>query len=311
MARILVVGSINIDLVMKAPRLPAPGETLVGGQFTIVPGGKGANQAAAAARLGCQALLVGAVGGDAFSDVAVTNLVRQGVDAGAILRKADASTGVAMIIVDAMGENTILVASGANAMLSPEDVCTRSEAFHWTDCVIVQCEVPLDVVAATIASARAAGKLAILNAAPAVPDLPAEAWHVPYLVVNEQEAASLSGIRPNSVESAILAAASLSHHGAEHVVVTLGAMGCVHYSATASEHIPAPKVEVVDTTAAGDAFVGALAAALVNGLDPHQALVFANCAGALATTKLGAQPSLPDAEAVESLYRQVAAGPPF
>ncbi|MGQ9555027.1 MAG: ribokinase [Anaerolineae bacterium] len=304
MTNVLVVGSVNMDLVMKAPRLPAPGETLVGGQFTVVPGGKGANQAASAARLGCSVRLIAAVGEDDFGRAALANLETQGVDSRLVSRLTGTATGVAMIVVDAAGENTIIVASGANAALTPEAVTTNAEAFAWADSVVLQCEIPLATVLAAIAAAKAAGTLVILNAAPAVASLPDQAFQVDYLVVNEQEAAALTGVEPRSPAMALEAARQLNARGAKHAVITLGALGCVYSDGSISEHIPAPQVEAVDTTAAGDAFIGALATALGESRPSRQALCYANCAGALAVTKLGAQSSLPDAQSVAGLYRQ-------
>ena len=305
MTRVLVIGSINMDLVMRAPRLPAPGETLVGGQFTVVPGGKGANQAASAARLGCHVRLIGAVGLDDFGAAALANLVAQGVDTAGVLQLDGTPSGVAMILVDPAGENTIAVASGANSELRPQHVVRHTDVFSWADVVVLQCEIPLETVAVAVSAARDAGALLILNAAPAVSDLPQDAFGVDYLVVNEREAAGLTGTEPDSPAAALKAARALQARGALHAIVTLGALGCVHSAPDVAEHIPAPKVEVVDTTAAGDAFVGALATGLGAGMDSSAALLFANCAGALAVTKLGAQSSLPDAASVERLYEQV------
>jgi len=308
LTNVLVVGSVNMDLVMKAQRLPAPGETLVGGQFTIVPGGKGANQAASAARLGCNVRLIAAVGADDFGRAAVANLEAQGVDRSRISHVAGVATGVAVIVVDAAGENTIIVASGANAALAPAVIAANADAFSWADSVVLQCEIPVATVLATIAAARAAGTLVILNAAPAVVSLPDQAFQVDYLVVNELEAAALTGIEPKSPAMALEAARQLNARGAKHAIITLGALGCVHSDDSVAEHIPAPQVEAVDTTAAGDAFIGALATALGEGKPPTQALCYANCAGALAVTKLGAQSSLPDAQSLASLYRQHCSG---
>jgi len=299
--RVLVVGSINMDLVMKAPRLPAPGETVLGGWFSVVPGGKGANQAASAARLGCCVRLVGAVGDDDFGAAALANLERQGVDVSAVARLASASTGVASILVDATGENSIVVAGGANDLV--DTAMVAADLIEWADVVVLQCEIPILTVAAAIAAARGAGKLTILNAAPATDSLPPGAYHVDYLVVNEQEAQALTGIEPDAPESALSAARELFRRGATHAIVTLGAMGCVHSDSDSGQHIAAPAVEAADSTAAGDAFVGALATAVGEGRSTLDALRYANCAGALAVTKLGAQSSLPDADSVARMHR--------
>jgi len=308
MANVLVVGSINMDLVVKAPRMPEPGETLVGGVFTVVPGGKGANQAAAAARLGCSVRMIGAVGSDEFGTAAIKNLKDQGVDTNTIVTApAGIATGVAIIIVDQSGQNTIVVASGANASLEPGVLSSEDEQFQWADLVALQCEVPIETVLSAIRHARKGNARVVLNAAPAIESLPEEALQVDYLVVNELEAETITGIRPTSIETALDAAKLLHERGASHAIVTLGAAGCVYVDDQLEMHEPAPSVAVVDTTAAGDAFVGALTAALGRGLMPRQTLVYANCAGALAVTKLGAQASLPDASSVETLYQQTIA----
>lgn len=302
MSRVLVIGSINMDLVMRTPRLPNAGETLVGGTFSIVPGGKGANQAAAASRLGNQVRMIGAVGEDEFGTSALENLRRQGVSASDIRKVPSISTGVAMILVDEAGENTIVVASGANHCVEPELIAASS--LDWADVIVLQCEIPLHTVASTVHQARERGKIVILNAAPAVPDLPAEALQVDYLIVNEQEAIALTGVIIGRPDDALLAAADLCQRGAKHAIVTLGADGCTFQAPSGNGHIPAPKIEAVDTTAAGDAFVGALASAIGRGMALPEVLRYANSAGALAATVLGAQTSLPDAVAVERLFEQ-------
>lgn len=305
MSRALVVGSINMDLVMRAERLPQPGETLVGGSFTVVPGGKGANQAASVARLGRFTTLIGAVGADDFGAAALGNLQRQGVDTTSIKQMPDHATGVAVIVVDQAGENTIIVASGANHTLTPADLEGQRDVFSQAEVVGLQCEIPLPTVTAAIDMARSVGATTVLNAAPALPDLPTAAYQVDYLVVNEQETEWLSGIRPTSVGTAIAAARRLRERGARCVVVTLGALGCAYATDSGSGRVAAPTVPVIDTTGAGDAFVGGLMAALLDGLPLLQALAFANCAGALAVTKLGAQTSLPDRSSVADLFERV------
>jgi ribokinase len=307
-SRVLVVGSTNMDLVMRCPRLPSPGETLGGGQFAVVPGGKGANQAASAARLGCKVRLLGAVGDDDFGTAARANLLAQGVQTTELAAVPGVATGVAMIVVDAAGENTIIVAAGANACLDPEAVSRATSAIDWCDAVVLQCEIPIESVAAAVAAARSRGKTVLVNAAPALPDLPLSVYAADYLVVNEHEAESLTGIRPLDEQTALAAAGALRARGAGCAVVTLGAAGCAYCDADESGHVPAPKVTVVDTTAAGDAFIGALAAALLRDMPLERALLYANCAGALAVTTAGAQPSLPDRAAVDALFGRIEGG---
>ncbi|NPV09125.1 MAG: ribokinase [Anaerolineae bacterium] len=302
MTEALVVGSINMDLVMRTPRLPRPGETLVGGTFRVVPGGKGANQAASASRLGHPTAMIGAVGDDDFGAAALDNLRAQAVDVTAVRRAAGEATGVAMILVDAQGRNTIVVASGANACLTPADVIAHRGLFRAARVVTLQCEIPLDTVSAAVGAAMEEGATTILNAAPAVPDLPEIALAVDFLVVNEQEAESLTGVRPAALADALSAAEHLQRRGPKCAVVTLGAQGCVYATASCSGHLPAPSVEAVDTTAAGDAFIGGLMAAVIENRPLEEALLLANCAGALAVTRMGAQSSLPDRKAVDDLF---------
>ncbi|MGI6208933.1 MAG: ribokinase [Anaerolineae bacterium] len=302
MSEALVVGSINMDLVMRTPRLPQAGETLVGGEFHVVPGGKGANQAAAAARLGHSVSMVGAVGADAFGTDGLENLRRQGVDVSPIRQVPDQSTGVAVILVDTQGRNTIVVAAGANASVSPADIQAHRSLFAAARVVALQCEIPLETVSAAVVAAQEAGAITVLNAAPALPELPEAALSVDYLVVNEQEAEALAGVQPATLADALTAAEHLQRRGPRHVVVTLGAQGCVYAAETCSGHMPAPSVQAVDTTAAGDAFIGGLMTAVIEYRPLEEALLFANCAGALAVTRVGAQSSLPDRQAVDDLF---------
>jgi len=211
---------------------------------------------------------------------------------------------VALILVDAAGQNTIVVASGANQEFPPGDLAPHQAAFREAKVVGMQCEIPVPTVVAAISLSRAAGALTVLNAAPALPALPDEAYQVDYLVVNEQEAEWLTGVPNGSAEAGIEAAQVLRRRGPACAVVTLGALGCVYATASACGHVRTPQVPVVDTTAAGDAFIGGLMAAIIEGLPLEAALRFANCAGALAVTKLGAQPSLPDRRSVVELLHQ-------
>lgn len=289
---VLVIGSLNADLVAHAPRLPQPGETVIGASFHLVAGGKGANQAVAAARLGAAVAMVGRVGDDAFGALLRGELERAGVGIEHVTIDPTAPTGTGHLIVAADGQNAIVVASGANARVEPADLRDAAPVWDGVSLLVLQLEIPLPTVAAAIRTATARGIPVLLNAAPACP-LPDELLaDVTWLVVNEIELEQLLGRPAGSVAEAIEAATTL-RRGEQHLVVTLGAAGAVLSGPATSLHVPAPLVDVVDTTAAGDAFVGALAAALDRGLATADAVRESVVAGSLACTKLGAIPSLP------------------
>jgi ribokinase len=295
---VLVIGSLNVDLITCAPRLPRPGETVIGGTFHIAPGGKGANQAVAAARMGAGVTMIGRVGDDDFGRLVRGELERAGVDVGHVHIDPSAATGTGQIVIDAAGQNAIAVASGANERVDVADVSAAASAWASAALVVVQLEIPVAPITVAIEQAGLRGVPVVLNAAPAQP-LPDELLRaVAWLVVNEVEAEQLIGRPVRSNVDAVAAAAALRRAG-QRVVVTLGASGAVLLSDNVAQHIPAPAVEVVDTTAAGDAFVGALAAALVRGMSEVEAVHEAVVAGSLACTKLGAIPSLPSRDEVE------------
>jgi ribokinase len=297
-SRIVVVGSLNMDLVIQAPRHPQPGETITGGPFRTIPGGKGANQAVAAARMGGQVSMIGAVGADAFGDELIATLRTAGVDVSRVGRSSEA-TGLALITVSAAGENTIVLASGANGTVSVETVAAHEEAIAGADALLLQLEVPLPAVVAAAETARRHGVPVILNPAPARP-LPDQLLrHVSYLIPNEHEAALLAALPVRTTEEALQAAARLRSLGVGQVVLTLGERGALVLQSDRPITIPAFPVQVVDTTAAGDAFVAAFAVALTEGRPVVEAVRWGCAAGALACTVLGAQPSLPAREAVE------------
>lgn len=306
-ARVTVVGSLNMDLVVRAPRLPGPGETIIGGEFLTLPGGKGANQAVAAARLGVQVALVGRVGRDAFAGPLLDNLDAAGVDHTFVRQDPEAATGVALIVVDAGGQNSIVVASGANMRLSPADVDAARAAIAAADVLLLQLESPLETVARAAEVARAHGVRVILNPAPARALPAALLAQVDVLVPNESETALLANRAVTSPAEAEAAATALRGLGVETVILTLGERGALLAREGGSTHVPAFQVTPVDTTAAGDAFVAGLAVALAEGQPLPEAVRWGNAAGALATTRLGAQPSLPARQAVAAL---LAGGPP-
>lgn len=296
MSHIVVVGSLNMDLVAHAPRHPQPGETILGGDFATFPGGKGANQAVAAARLGASVKMIGRVGADSFGQALLQTLAQDTVDTTYVRRDSKLSTGVALIVVNADGQNTIVVAGGANAMLTPDDVSAAESAFEGSAVVLLQLESPLPAVERAIELAKEHGAKVILNPAPAQMLEATLLARVDYLIPNQTELALLTGL--DSVESA---ANRLRSIGVRNVIVTLGGDGVFAVNDEGETRLAAHRVNVVDTTAAGDAFVGGFAVALAEGRTFRQALAWGNAAGALAVTRAGAQPSLPVRGEVEKL----------
>ena len=295
-ARIVVVGSCNTDMVILVPRIPAPGETVTGGTFFHADGGKGANQAVASARLGAHVAFVGRVGRDDLGEHSLLGLRQEGIDIEFVVRDPEAASGVALISVDESGENAIAVAPGANGRLSVEDVEAAAQLIETADVLLLQLETPIEAVERAASIAAVAGARVILNPAPARP-LPASLFGlVDVLTPNEGEARTLSG------ESEVSAsAASLLGRGAGSVVVTLGRRGALLVAPDSERMVPSIPVDAVDSTAAGDAFNGALAVGLAEGMTLEGSVRFGCAAGALAATIAGARPSLPTRERVESL----------
>ncbi len=298
--RIAVVGSVNMDLVLRAPRMPQVGETLLGTSFCQVPGGKGANQAVAAARQGALVSMIGRVGADAFGLALRAALAADGIALDLLGTSADAPSGVAAIVVDNDGNNSIVLAPGANMQLGVADIDAARAAICAGELLVCQLEVPLAVVSHAIGLARQAGRAVLFNPAPVSPLPPGLLAQVDYLVVNETEAAQLTGIVPDGERAARRAALALLAQGAGAVLLTLGAQGvlvavdgCVHA-------IGAVRVRAVDSTAAGDTFVGALAVALLDGLDPVGAAMRAQYAAALSVTRHGAQSAIPTRAEVDA-----------
>lgn len=300
-AKIVVVGSSNIDMVVKTDRIPRAGETVLGGEFVMVPGGKGANQAVCAAKLGADVSLVSRIGNDVFGEMSLANFHREGVDTTFVVKDDLHASGVALIAVDRNGENAIVVAPGANTALSPEDVNRAEEAIAAADAIVLQLEIPQETVAHTVELARSHGKRVVLNPAP-IRQFPMHILrHVDVLTPNQHEAASLIGAEGEGnnldVQEAV---AALLDMGVAAVIITLGSDGAYVATHERAEKIEAVKVPVVDTTAAGDAFTGSLACALAEGKDLFEAARFAAKVAGISVTRMGAQSSMPTRYEVES-----------
>ena len=291
--QILVVGSSNTDMVIKAAHLPRPGETILGGTFFMNPGGKGANQAVAIARLGGPVTFICKTGSDIFGHQSQQLFEEEGINTSYVFSDSGNPSGVALITVDEKAENCIVVASGANANLLPSDLEKAEEAIERADLVLMQLEVPMETVCFVADIAWQKGKRVILNPAPAHP-LPADLLRHLYLITpNETEAEMITGVKITDESSAGEAARALSGMGVQHVIITLGSKGALIYSNGKAEMVPALKVEAVDTTAAGDVFNGALTVALSEGRSLKEAARFACKASAISVTRVGAQSSAP------------------
>ncbi len=296
--KLLVVGSMNMDIVQKVQAFPLPGETIHGGETAFYPGGKGANQAVAAARAGGDCAMVGAVGSDPFADTLIGGLEEQGVQAGLVRKKSGAS-GIAIITVNGEGENTIVLSPGANGLLSANDALSALPDWSGVYAVLLQNEIPPETTDEVIRAAAAAGVRVYLNPAPAR-ELSNELMaFIDTLIVNETEAAAVSGMRVTDSDSAKKAAERLALMGAGTVIVTLGDKGCICRDGNGGMlEVPAFRASPVDTTAAGDTFIGAYAAAMSRGSGTRESLVFASAAAALAVGKAGAQASIPSEEEI-------------
>ncbi len=312
MHSILVVGSINMDQVVRVPRMPVQGETLLGaGALKLVPGGKGANQAVAMARLGASVTMAGRVGSDPFGQQLLQALHNDKINTELIVVDEKESTGVAFIFLTSEGDNAIVVASGANAHVGhdPEHYTHILEAMQHVQALVLQLEIPVATVSKLIAAAHKAGLLVILNLAPAQQLTRETLQQVSVLVLNESEASLLSGQRVDTLEDAHVVATVLHERGIATVVITLGSQGALlltndEHGKVRSISCPAPKVRVVDTTAAGDCFVAALTVALTEGQTAENALRFAVLASTLKVTRFGAQSGLPTRDEVQALSTQ-------
>jgi len=304
MTHVIVVGSANVDLIARTSHIPRPGETVLGSDFTTALGGKGANQAVGVARLGAQVTFVARVGQDNFGDQCLAGYQAEGMETRFVIRDPEAPTGVALIAVADDGENSIIVASGANMRLSPQDVEAAAPVFDEADTLLLQLEIPIETILAAVQLAHDKGLRVILNPAPARSLPQALLQLVDVITPNRVELAQLLGVDESEIQQKNdeqLAKSALSL-GPSSAVVTLGAQGALAAGSWGWVRVPAFPVTVVDTTAAGDAFSAGLAVALGSGrMALDQATRYACACGALAATKMGAQPSLPNAAAVERL----------
>lgn len=308
--RVVVVGSYNTDMVVRTSRIPRPGETVINGSFTRGHGGKGANQAVAAARAGACVTFVGKIGIDDLGEDAVASLRADGIDTSLIVRDGDTPTGTAWIIVDDRGENSIVVASGANATLTPADVERARVAIASADVLLLQLECPLPAVRAAVSIAADAGVRVILNPAPACALEADLLRRVSILTPNEVEAEMLTGIAVDAAEQLEAAATVLMERGVHTVLVTLGARGVYVASPAGRDVVPSFPVRPIDTTAAGDVFNGVLAAFLSRGSSLHDAVRAANAAGALCVTRPGAQGSVPTLPEITSFIESAVSPAP-
>jgi ribokinase len=294
--KITVIGSSNTDMVVKTERFPKPGETIIGGEFFMLPGGKGANQAVAAARLGGDVTFVAKVGNDVFGKQAMEGFKAENINTKYVFTDENAASGVALITVNSEGENEIVVASGANGQLNKANITTAKKAITDADIIILQLEVPIETVAYAIKQSLKANKRVILNPAPAQA-LPDELLNGLFLITpNETEAEILTSVKVTNVSTARLAADELLRKGVQNVIITMGSKGAFFMNKTETFLIEAERVNAVDSTAAGDIFNGALALAVSKDKPWKEAIVFANKAAAISVTRMGAQASAPTSD---------------
>ena len=302
--KITVIGSSNTDMIIQVPRLPVPGETLLGGSFTTALGGKGANQAVAAARAGGEVTYIGRVGDDVFGEQALKGLKEDGINIDYAVKDPLVPTGIAQIVVDEEGKNIIVVAPGANQNLCEQDITNARKAILASDILLLQLETPIQTV-------RFAAKFAfenhirvMLNPAPAIPLDDELLGYISILTPNKLEAESLTGISITDERSVELAGRILLEHGLARVIITLGSKGSMVIDNGGAEHVPAFRIKSVDTTAASDVFNGAMAVALAEGKNFYESVRFGNAAAAISTTRLGAQPSIPRREEILDILRK-------
>jgi ribokinase len=299
---VLVVGSINMDMVVRVGQMPAPGQTVPGDGFALSPGGKGANQAVAAARAGANCIMLGRVGDDPFGHKLKDILASDGIDCDNVMLTGEASTGTAMIMVDRLGENSIVVSGGANLALTPDDIFPRGELFALADIVVLQLEVPLPTVRAAMDLARRHSCKIILDPSPVRGRLPDELFAVDIITPNALEAEQITGTQAAEERADRQVASQLIERGAGAAVLKTGARGSLVVSSDGEiARVEPYKVDIVDTTGAGDAFTGNLAVAIARGSSLPDAAKIANAAGALACTRFGAQAAIPTRDEIHIL----------
>lgn len=298
-ARIAVLGSINMDLMIRSAKLPLPGETVIAEAKVENPGGKGANQAVAAARMGAEVTMIGCVGDDSFAEELLQNLEIEGVQTQLVSRKRETTSGVAVVMVETSGENAILVVPGANGLVGPAELEQARQVICDSDVLLMQLEVPVETVIAAAKIAREAGVSVILDPAPAPAHFPMELLDVDLICPNQSEAAALLGQSVGSVEAALVS--ELVQLGPRRAIITLADQGAVLFDGEYVETVAAFEVDAVDSTAAGDAFAAGLAVRLAEQADLKEAVRFASAAGALAASGVGAQSAMPTREQIETL----------
>lgn len=300
--RILIVGSLNMDIVMEMKCMPKKGETILGESLTYSPGGKGANQAFAAGMLGGNAMMLGCVGRDSMGDQLRENMQKSGTDISGIAQVENKPTGVAAIYVDENGDNSIVVISGANSICDAAYLKQNDDLFKQSDYVLFQMEIPAEAVYYGIRRAKELGKTVILNPAPAPDGLPADILQkIDYLTPNETETLKLSGLTEMSEESLLTGAEELLKKGVKNVIVTMGDKGALLVNDEGKNLYPTRKVKAVDTTAAGDCFNAAFAVGLSEGMSHEEAIRFANTASSISVTRKGAQGSIPSRKEVDAV----------
>lgn len=305
MKNILVIGSLNMDFVIEVNKMPLPGETILGKSFTLIPGGKGANQAYAIGKLGAKASMLGAIGNDEYGMRLLENLNSVNVNTDNITKLDNINTGCAFINVDETGENSIVVVSGANQKITKEMIDNNINLIEEADIIVMQLEIPIEVVTYAAKLAKERGKLVILDPAPAVSDLNEELFsNIDIVKPNETEIEILSGIETKSKDDIIKAAKILIEKGVNTVIVTLGENGSLLVTKEKIESFASPNVEAIDTTAAGDSFTAALAKSLLEGKSIEEAIKFGHIVSAIAVTKKGAQTSIPTQDEVDNFLTE-------